>query len=188
LSPIYSIFNFNSTSSKLEQIATNNLNQLNFIFYTDGSVRNITTERCQMGIGWVQVLDDSAHHTFAAPIKYWPSSYKAELVSILSAICTCPRNSTIHIYTDSQSIISKYDKISSHPPQPNKKYSYNYWPIWHTLLNLIKSYSLNIYFHKVPSHQDNTFNNLADSLAKHQNLAEDLEFKQDNLYNPSFFL
>lgn len=144
-----------------------------------------------MGIGWVQVYENSIQHTFSAPIQNWPSSYKAELIAILSAICTCPRGSIIQIYTDSQSIISKYTKITTHPPNINKIYSHNYWPIWQTLLNLIKSYSLKITLYKITAHSNNIFNDLADSLAKHHNTLSQpnfLDFKHNNLYNPSYLL
>ena len=62
---------------------------------------DIGTDQCTMGIGWVQV-DNSNQiiHKFSAKIYFWSSSYKAELMSILSAISTTPCNSTINIYSD----------------------------------------------------------------------------------------
>ena len=186
--PIDIIFYTNIISNELNQLAYNNIALTDLIFYTDRSVTNISTDQCQMSISWVQVHNNTIQQTFSASIQQWPSSYKAELLAILSAISTCPRNSKVDIYTDSQSIISKYNKITTQLTKPNKAYSYNYWPIWHTLLNLIKSYSLIINFHKVTAHSDNTFNNLADSLAKNANSIYYLKFKHNNLYNPSYFL
>jgi len=54
-----------------------------------------------MGIGWVQVENNIITNSFAAQIQYWPSSYKTELLAILSAISTAPCNCKIDIYTDS---------------------------------------------------------------------------------------
>ena len=68
-----------------------------------------------MGIGWAQIHNNSVTHNFSAQITNWPSSYKAELFAILSAISTLPRNSTVDIYTDSQSIISKFTNLFKAP-------------------------------------------------------------------------
>jgi len=142
-----------------------------------------------MGIGWVQVdLFDQIIYKFAAKVHLWPSSYKAELFSILSAISTTPRNSTINIYTDSQSIISKFNQLTQLPLNSNKLFKFNFWPLWHTLLNIIKSYKLNIIFHKVQAHSDNTLNNLADSLAKQYTNELSLHFNYTNIYNPYHLL
>ena len=127
-------------------------------------------------------------HDYSATIQLWPSSYKAKLLAILSAICTYPRNSNITIYTDSQSVISKFNKLTPQPPGPNKQYSYNYWPIWHILLNLVRSYKLTIKLQKIIVHSNNTFNNLADSLAKNWNYITNLEFLHNNIYNLSDYL
>ena len=58
------------------------------------------TNHNSMGIGWVQVENNIITNSFAAQIQYWPSSYKTELLAILSAISTAPRNCKIDIYTD----------------------------------------------------------------------------------------
>src|SRR5260363_159753 len=186
--PILDIFLNSSATSKLQTIAQSNAIFSNFSFYTNGSVVNISDPRCTMEIAWIQVFDNQISHSFSAQIQNWPSSYKAELIAILSAISTCPRNSNIHIYTDSLSIISKYNTLNSQIQNYNKLYSYNYWPIWHTLLNLIKSLSLNIIFHKVQVHSNDIYNNKANELAKNHYLSPILEFQPHNLYNPFFSL
>jgi ribonuclease HI len=180
------IFTKNLASENLQLILNKNNNSQNFTFYTDGSAGNITTEQCSMGIGWVQIQDSDILHTYQAKIQYWPSAYKAELMSILSVICVCPRNSTINIYTDSQSIISKFNKLTTTHPNPNKVSSFNYWPIWQTLLHLIKSLKHKLNFHKVQAHSDNIFNNSADTLAKDHLYSPLLEFQQNNIYNPFY--
>ena len=67
-----------------------------------------------MRISWVQIHNIQVVQTFAAQIKTWPSSYKAELIAILSAINTTPKNCNIQIFTDSQSVISKFNKTQQH--------------------------------------------------------------------------
>ena len=159
------LFYNNSASNNLAQIATANNSYQHFTFYTDGSVKNFGTDQCTMGIGWAQIHNNSVTHNFSAQITNWPSSYKAELFAILSAISTLPRNSTVDIYTDSQSIISKYNKLIQSPYFTSKYFKFNSWPIWHTLLNSLKAYNINLTFHKVQAHTNDTFNNLADFLA-----------------------
>jgi ribonuclease HI len=184
-SSIEDIFQASNATCKLKEIACHNSTLQTLTFYTDGSVISIGTNQCTMGIGWVQVdHNQQATHQFSAQIYQWPSSYKAELFAILSAISTAPRNSTIHIYTDSQSVISKYTKLISPLFNPNKLFKFNAWPLWHTLLNLIKSYQLQVTFHKVQAHTEDVFNNLADSIAQQHRCSFSLYFNYTNTHNP----
>jgi len=129
-SPIFDIFKENISSLQLQQIANTNFNSQQLRFYTDGSVKDITTDQCSSGIGWIQVdNNNNIIYSYSAQIKYWPSSYKAELVSILSVISTASMNCQIDIYTDSLSVILKFNKIKQQSPNPNKLSSFHYWPI-----------------------------------------------------------
>ena len=141
-----------------------------------------------MNIGWVQIHNNTITHSYSSRIRLWPSSYKAELLAILSAISTCPRHSNIHIYTDSQSIISKYNKICNNPLPKHKQYSYSYWPIWHTLTSLVHSYQHIITLHKVQAHSNNIFNNEADKLATNHISTAYLELIYNNIYNTLYTL
>jgi len=179
------IFDPGEMTNTLEQFSIINASHQQINFYTDGSVIDIGTNQCTMGIGWVQIDNNNQIiHKFSAKIHFWPSSYKAELMSILSAISTAPRNSTINIFTDSQSIITKYSNIYTTLSNPNKLFKFNTWPIWHTLLNIIKSYNLQVTFYKVQAHSDNPYNNLADLLAKQHISSPSLYFNYTNIYNP----
>ena len=79
-----------------------------------------------MRISWVQINNNQVIQTFAAQIKTWPSSYKAELIAVLSAISTAPKNCNIQIFTDSQSVISKFNKTQQYTRNYNTKTKYNY--------------------------------------------------------------
>src|SRR6185312_8811784 len=118
----------NQATTTLQQIAFNNAVQSSFTFYTNGSVTDIGTDRCLMGIGWVQILNNQVLHQFSASIKLWPSSYKAELMAILLAITTVSRNSQVYIFTDSQSVISKYQTLITLNHASTKQFKSNYWP------------------------------------------------------------
>ena len=62
--PISLIFYTNSSSIKLQQIANQNTQCTNFTFYTDGSVTNITTDRCSMNFGLIQMHNNSIIKTY----------------------------------------------------------------------------------------------------------------------------
>jgi ribonuclease HI len=188
-STIPEIFEQNESTNKLLQIANTNQLLSQLTFYTDGSVIDINTNQCTMGIGWVQIDNNNQIlHSFSARVQLWPSSYKTELLSIISAISTVSRNSTVEIFTDSQSVIDKYYKLTSTPYNSNKISKFNTWPLWHTLLNIIKSYNLQINLHKVIAHSNNNFNDQADILAKRHLLLPLLTFKYTNYYNPYHLL
>jgi len=182
---IPSIFHPSPALDTLQLIANYNSNLKELTFYTDGSVLNLGNSQCSMGIGWIQLENQTITHTFQAQIKFWPCSFKAELVAILSAISTAPRNCSIQSFTDSQLVISKYNNLTNNKPIPQPLNILNtpYGSIWNTLLNFIKSYNLNITFHKVTAHQDNEFNNKADQLAHSHQIAPYLLFNFNNIYN-----
>ena len=137
-----------------------------------------------MGIGWVQVHNKHVTQSFSAQICNWPSSYKTELIAIVSAISTLPRNSSAEIFTDSQSVISKFNKLQLLSPYSSKLFKFNAWPIWHTLLNILKSFNIQLTLYKVQAHSDDPFNNLADLLANNHTNSPILQFNYTNIYNP----
>src|SRR6185295_19336410 len=184
---IPTIFEPGILTNNLQQIANYNSQLSELHFFTNGSVINLGTSQCSMGIGWVQILNNNILHTFQAQTRYWPCSFKSELTAILSALITAPRNCTIHIHTDLQSVISKYHSLSN--STHTLSYTHTpYFSLWHTLINFIKSYNINIIFHKVTAHQDDQYNNLADQLAcSHHNWLY-LTFMSYNTYNPAYTL
>src|ERR1043165_5694502 len=133
-----------------------------------------------MGIGWVQVTNNFVLHTFQAQAKLWPCSFKSELTAILLALITAPRNCTVNIYTNSQSVISKYQNLSNF--STTLSYTHTpYFSLWNIFINFIN-------FYKVTAHQDNIYNNLADRLAhNHYNLSY-LSFMPYNIYNSAYTL
>jgi ribonuclease HI len=181
---IFKIFAQNSASSLLHKIAIANTSFSTLTFYTDGSVIDICTNQCSSGIGWVQVNSENLiTHSYSAQIELWPSSYRSELISILSAISTAPINCKINIYTDSLSTLSKFNSLSQLPQLNSKLFKTNYWPIWSTLLNITKTRNLQIHFHKVKAHDNNPLNDEADKLAKNHQLLPKLQLIHNNEYN-----
>ncbi|RIB05043.1 hypothetical protein C2G38_2254036 [Gigaspora rosea] len=184
---IPSFFHSSPALDTLQSICHYNSHLTELTFYTDGSVIDLGNSQCSMGIGWIQLHNQNILYTFQSQIKFWPCSFKAELVAVLSAISTAPKNCSIQIFTDSQSIISKYSSLI-HTMPLSKPFNIPYWPIWNTLLNFIRSYNLNITFHKVIAHQNDEFNNKADQLARCHQTALYLLFDSQNIYNHNFTL
>jgi ribonuclease HI len=181
------IFEPGSLTNTLQTIANSNIQLSEITFYTDGSVRDFGTQDCSMGIGWVQIHQNNILHEFQAQIKYWPCSFKAELFAILSAISTAPRSCIIHIFTDSQSVISKFNSLQNSPCSLSFTHT-PYSMLWYTLINLTQSYNHQIIFHKVTAHQEDRFNNHADQLARCHLTSDFLIFKPYNIYNPNYSL
>jgi hypothetical protein len=78
-------------------------------FYTDGSLSYPTSEECTMGLGWIcpDILTDHSNHFNAAVVNH-PSSTRAELFALLTALIICPKSSSPTIFLDSQTIIDGY--------------------------------------------------------------------------------
>jgi ribonuclease HI len=87
-----------------------------------------------------------------------------ELLAVITAISTVPKDSIINIYTDSQNVIdiatSQYQNkvIGKKFKQPN-------FILWKNFFELKKTLNLNINFHKVKAHTSDKWNNVADTLA-----------------------
>jgi ribonuclease HI len=186
---IFKVFNSNFASLSLHKIAIANLNSPSLSFYTDGSVIGICSDQCSAGIGWVQVDSNNLIiQSYSAQIELWPSSFRSELLSILSATCTAPINCIIDIFTDSLSTISKFNSLSQLQFNSSKLFKTNYWPIWSTLLNIIKTRNLKVQLHKVKAHNNDLLNDEADRLAKNHQHLPNLSIIHNNEYNTSHTL
>ena len=138
-----------------------------------------------MGIGWVQVNNSATIHLFQTQVKLWSCSFKAEILAILSAIITAPRHCSVYIFTDSQSVITKYHNICQSASTLSHTHT-SYFSIWQTLINFIKSYEIQLTFHKIIAYQDDPFNNLVDQLARNHQILSYLIFLTNNSYNLNY--
>src|SRR5256885_38736 len=59
-----------------------------------------------MGIGWIQTDTDNSilSQTFSAQVQLFPSALKAEIYTVLSALCTTPRFCVVNIVTDNKNV------------------------------------------------------------------------------------
>ena len=137
-------------------------------FYSDGSLSCPTSFDLRMGYGWnCYDTDFKLLSSFKANTQYWPSSTRAELSALLSIIMVVPINSTVHVYTDSQSLIQGFDSIKHSNNFSRRQYlkKQNY-VMWSCIENIYKSHNLSVTLHKVQAHAEDIYNNMADTLAK----------------------
>ena len=122
-----------------------------------------------MDIGWLTTaLPNITDTYFLASLTNNPSSTKAELVAILTALLVVAPNATVTIYTDSQSVIStfhNYITSTIHMSTRAKEKVPNY-QLWNILCHIISTNALKVNLIKVKDHSDDFLNNIADSLAK----------------------
>jgi len=84
-------------------------------------------------------------------------------------LITIPPSSYVHIYTDSKSLIDKYNAIQNY-----SRYFYfarlaiadHYSNLWHAVFSVIKHSQLIDTLHKVKTHANNDLNNYTDHLTK----------------------
>ena len=90
-------------------------NRKSYNFYIDGSLKK-SDNAIIMAMDWVlidQNEDNLVLEEFSAKNFGWPSSTKAEIVAILSAILTVKPDSKVLIYTDSNNVVSQYNQFKS---------------------------------------------------------------------------
>ncbi|CAB4443106.1 unnamed protein product [Rhizophagus irregularis] len=102
-------------------------------FYTDGSLINLGSPDVSMGWSWVQIVHDASFYGSVAShahgiIKDWPSSSRAEAAAIYAALTVTPPDSTVKIYTDSQTAMDGLRLCASSSYMNSLKvHSNDYW-------------------------------------------------------------
>lgn len=103
-----------NVKSRLIDLATQFAPYDYFHFYIDGSVKQIGSQYCKSGFGWIQVSHSAPQCTFHGSTVFFPSSYKSEAMGILTALLTLPYNSTGTISTDSANCIQSSNVPKAH--------------------------------------------------------------------------
>jgi ribonuclease HI len=121
-----------------------------------------------MGIGWIcPDLYEFTICSFNASITNNPSSSRAELFALISAIITCPLASFPQIFTDSQAIIQGFDQYVTHNVLTTRsREKIPNYTAWILLQHIIQQLSLTVTFVKIKGHSGDFFNDKADTLAK----------------------
>ena len=144
----------------------NCINQLEF--WTDGSLKNPSSPDIKLGYGWIQVdKNKKITNSFSGALSQWPSSTRAEIFSLLTAILTCPANSIINIYLDSQATIDGFNNWKQKSKTIRSYLKVNNFSLWETIYSTMEKYNLIVNLTKVKAHSNKyPLNDTADSLAK----------------------
>jgi exonuclease III len=138
-------------------------------FYTDGAMtrKEGGANSNSMGIGWVVKEENRIEHNinFSCRLENWPSSTRAELGAIWSALLTAPVNAQVHIRTDSKAAIEAIEKHQMICKLRNWFKTKNR-SIIRQILDCCKAKNLSLFLHKVKGHSGIIENDLADEFAK----------------------
>ena len=116
----------------------------------------------------------------------WPSSIKAKIIAVLSAILTVIPDSKVLIYTDSNNVVSQYNQFKSELSNRRKLKILGHIS-WDTIILLVKKYRIDLKFIKVKAYNRIWANEEADKLAKKGLLEEPMQFN-DSLITSKFML
>jgi ribonuclease HI len=126
--------------------------------YTDGSLDNNN-----MGYGWI-LLTAKEEILFQGKIEQFPSSTRAELMAILTALVTLAPHTCVTIYSDSQAAIQGIKtRINQHSKYKQRLKNLI---ILENINKIINQEKLQITWEKIPAHTGIENNERADILAK----------------------
>lgn len=140
-------------------------------FFMDGSLINLGTPEVSIDWSWVQIVEDAGFSNSIATYAYGiirdnPSSSHAETAAIYAALTVSPSDSSITIYTDSQTAINGPHGCSSFLFSNSCfYYKTTNFELWTVIERTIHSKRLAIFLIKVKAHSSNYLNDFADSLA-----------------------
>ncbi|GBB94272.1 hypothetical protein RclHR1_23210001 [Rhizophagus clarus] len=120
-----------------------------------------------MGLGWLitnHPTIDATQLSFFCRANKLLSSTKAEALALVSALATCPANSTVTINTNSKCIIDMFNYLLMNPLMRRFQKCNNYLT-WAAIFKIIKSYHLTVTLIKVKAYSDDHYNNQAGALA-----------------------
>src|SRR5260364_445880 len=124
-------------------------------------------EKSNLGIGWVisSIDDKIVNIEFSCRFRDWPTSTRAELGAIWTAILAMPHGAEVHIYTDCAcaiNAIKKGKKVS----RTREDLKLKNGSVLRAIIECWKKKKLRLHTHKVKSHSGNVMNEKADRLAK----------------------
>src|SRR5277367_920420 len=114
-----------------------------------------------MGIGWI-IKTEYQDYTFQARTNQsFPSSTKAKLIAILSALITILRNTTVEIYTDSLAAINSINTYTN-TYKTNQQNKLKNQITLDNINQIIQNSNIQMNLHKVKAHTEDTNNEIAD--------------------------
>ncbi|RHZ84948.1 hypothetical protein Glove_74g324 [Diversispora epigaea] len=141
-----------------------------FSVYTDGSNQDFNGHNI-MGLGWVIPASNNIGNNFEfrCTTEFFPSSTKAEIMAMITAIAIAPINSRVEILSDSQGAINIFNNILDNSQGKNKKkeiFNNNNMVLTLAAQQIIQDLKLQISLVKVKAHSGIEYNEIADRLAQ----------------------
>ncbi|GBB90835.1 hypothetical protein RclHR1_17930003 [Rhizophagus clarus] len=162
-------FEFNSKLKALYTIQQHLKKEDTLSFYTDGSLINANTQAASMTASFIHVSDtNNITHLFTTTIENWPSSFRAELFTILLLLIVSPYGCRVDINTDSQNSINIIQHIYNNPTFSVRDYFRlpNNNIVINNIISIIKAKNLTLRFNKVKAHNNDYFNKRIDQECK----------------------
>jgi ribonuclease HI len=150
-------------SKTLQDIKNKTQGWENIDIYTDGSLETYIHNNKRMGIGIVMLNQETGEKiTTNGRCENFPSSTKAELIAIATALEIAPKKANVNIYTDSKCAIQAITTIENNQNKLTKKANY----ITSTLIKeTIEKREGVTRINKVKAHAGNILNKEADKEA-----------------------
>ncbi|PKC54826.1 hypothetical protein RhiirA1_505319 [Rhizophagus irregularis] len=139
-----------------------------------------------MGFAWIEITDITPNSGLPPPsykgaLSFNPSSTKAEVYALLTAIIAVPDDSELDIFTDSQNVIHTFHVVTNKLTSTRRTLKCNNHLAWCLIDTLITKKSLIVRLHKVKAHSNNFWNDMADSLANTARLLTPYEINPTTL-------
>jgi ribonuclease HI len=147
-----------------------NTSKSKFIFYTDGSVKEIGNPNASLTFG-MNIYDENFNliAEFYSSMENNISVIKAELLGIFSSVIVMPNNSEISIYTDCESNVNMFYLLQNRKiKQTSRQYFKipNNGKIWTSIVEIIEILQLKVTIFKVDAHASDEYNNYVDRQVK----------------------
>ncbi|KAF9378428.1 hypothetical protein CPC16_011293, partial [Podila verticillata] len=139
------------------------------VLFSDGSMVEAGTEKNSMAFG---VVIDTGNNTFVpvmgGGVTGFASSTKAELVGLLAAVLSSPRNATVKIYTDNMAVMQNFQKLvqDRHTATARAKLRTTYANWWDKVAIAVKNQGGIVTVEWIKGHAGHAGNEAADRAAK----------------------
>ncbi|GBC36709.2 ribonuclease H-like domain-containing protein [Rhizophagus irregularis DAOM 181602=DAOM 197198] len=145
-----------------------------------------SSTQTQMGFAWIETTDatpnsDPPPPSYKGALSFNPSSTKAEVYALLTAIIAVPDNSELDVFTDLLNVIHTFHVVTNKLTSIRRILKCNNHLAWRLIDILITKKSLIVRLHKVKAHSNDYWNDMADGLANAARQLAPYEINPTNL-------